>query len=93
VNSVDDGEWTEYTIHVEKAGTYQLSATANAEKAGGKIAVIVNNVSAASDVNVPQSAQWQSIKLGNVQLMEGTNKLRVRAIAGGYNLLLLDLKR
>lgn len=92
VNSIEDGEWLEYTVTVEKAGTYQLSATTNAEKSIGKIALLVNNTQIA-DVSVPQSAQWQAVKLGNVQLLEGINKLRVRASAGGYNLLSLDIKR
>lgn len=93
VNSIDDGEWLEYTINVEKAGTYQLSARVNAEKIGGKIAVVVNNSQTASDVNIPQSTQWQLVKVGNVQLMEGINTLRVRASVGGYNLLSLDVKK
>lgn len=39
VNSIDDSEWLEYIMVVEKASAHQLSITVYAEKSCGKLAL------------------------------------------------------
>jgi len=92
INHIETGEWTEYTLEADQAGVYQLSAEVNAPVATGRIGVGVNNELLAVDAAVAQSEKWQPVKLANVKLLQGTNKIRIYAKAGGYHLLSLQLK-
>ncbi|MDO8345986.1 MAG: cellulase family glycosylhydrolase [Cellvibrio sp.] len=92
INHIEAGEWTEYTLEADQAGVYQLSAEVNAAVTTGRIGVSVNNELLAVDAAVTQSEKWQSVKLANVKLLQGTNKIRIYAKVGGYNLLSLQLK-
>jgi endoglucanase len=92
INHIEAGEWTEYTLETDQSGVYQLSAEVNAPVATGRIGVSVNNERLAVDVAVTQSEKWQPVKLANVKLLQGTNKIRIYANAGGYHLLSLQLK-
>lgn len=93
INHIETGEWTEYTIEVDKAGVYQLSMQANSAVDSGRITVSINNEMPAGETAIAKTAQWQSTVIGAVNLLQGTNKIRIYAKAGGYNLLALQLKK
>lgn len=86
VNQIETGEWLEYTIQVDKAGAYVLSAVVSAPESGGKINMIVNNQNLNLEVNVPASQNYQSVTISSVKLLQGANKLRIYSKAGAYNL-------
>ncbi len=89
VNHIEPGEWLEYTVTVDKPGRYRLFARTKAEQ--GEMEVRVNNTSIVRAV-LPASNDWKVQLLGEVGLQQGTNKLRVKALQGGYELLDLQLK-
>ena len=93
INHIETGEWTEYTIEADKAGSYQLSVQVRAAVSTGRISVSINNAASANEAAIEKSDNWQSIKIGAVSLMQGTNKIRVYAKAGGYEFLSLQLKK
>jgi hypothetical protein len=92
INHIEAGEWTEYTLEADQAGVYGLSVEVKATVATGRLGVSVNNELLAVDTAVVQSEKWQQVKLANVKLLQGTNKIRIYANAGGYNLVSLQLK-
>lgn len=92
IDSIETGEWMEYTVEVDKAGVYKLSAEVNSAAATGRIGVSINNEALAVDAPVAQSDKWLLTSLANVKLQQGTNKIRIYAKNGGYNLLSLQLK-
>ncbi|WP_231591649.1 cellulase family glycosylhydrolase [Cellvibrio sp. pealriver] len=93
INHIETGEWTEYTIEADKAGSYTLTAQVKSTTDTGRIAVSVNNAPSASEAAIGQSDKWQSVAVGTITLLQGTNKIRIHAKAGGYELLSLQLKR
>jgi endoglucanase len=86
VNHIETGEWLEYTLQVDKAGTYKLAAVVKAPNGGGKISVSVNNQNLNADVNVPASQNYQSVTISGVKLLQGANRLRFYSKSGAYNL-------
>jgi endoglucanase len=93
INHIDTGEWVEYSINVARAGNYQLSAQVKSTADTGRISVSINNAELANEVAVGKLKRWQSVIVGNVKLMQGTNKIRVYATTGGYEFLSLQLKK
>lgn len=92
INHIETGEWTEYTVVADKAGSYQLSALVRAPVETGRINVSINNSVAENEVAIAASTNWQPVKMGSVNLLQGTNKIRVYAKSGGYEFLSLQLK-
>ncbi len=93
INHIETGEWTEYTVEADKAGSYQLSAQVRSTLETGRISVSINNAFAGNEAAIATSANWQPVKMGTVNLLQGTNKIRVYAKSGGYELLSLQLKK
>ncbi|WP_331343868.1 cellulase family glycosylhydrolase [Cellvibrio sp. UBA7661] len=93
INHIETGEWTEYTIEADKAGSYTLTAQVKSTTDTGRITVSVNNAPSVSEAAISQSDKWQSVAVGTITLLQGTNKIRIHAKAGGYELLSLQLKR
>lgn len=58
----------------------------------GRINVSVNNEPLTNEAVIGQFEDWRSIDLGKVNLLQGTNKIRVYSKVGGYELLSLQLK-
>lgn len=85
VNHIETGEWLEYTLQVDKAGTYDVAAVVKAANDGGKISLLANNQTIADGVSVPASQNYQSVTISSVNLLQGANKLRIYSKAGGYN--------
>lgn len=93
VNHIETGEWTEYSIEVDKAGSYTITAQVRSTVDTGSIALSVNNTSLDKNTVIGRSDKWQSVSIGNADLLQGTNKIRVYAKAGGYEFLSLQLKK
>lgn len=86
VNHIESGEWLEYTLVVAKAGRYQLSARTKTALGSAQIAVTLNNQPLTPAAIAP-SNRWQLQPLGELALQPGRNKLRIKAVSGGYELL------
>ncbi|WP_225318837.1 cellulase family glycosylhydrolase [Cellvibrio sp. KY-GH-1] len=86
VTHFEAGEWLDYTVQVDKAGTYELAAVVKAPNGDGKMSVSVNNQNLNADVNVPASQNYQSVTISSVKLLQGANRLRFYSKSGAYNL-------
>lgn len=88
VFNIEDGEWLQYTIDVEKAGNYTIAFKTASDKDGGKVSFSANNVKLISALDVPNTKDlktWEEIKVKDIQLKKGINKFRVLADVGGFN--------
>ncbi|ACE83242.1 cellulase family glycosylhydrolase [Cellvibrio japonicus] len=90
VNHIEAGEWLEYTIEVDKAAHYTISASVRAAVAESRLGVRVNQVEQVEQA-LAASADWYNQVLGVVELQQGTNKVRVQTSTGGFELLSLGI--
>ncbi|WP_235853569.1 fibronectin type III domain-containing protein [Halosimplex salinum] len=89
VGYIDTGEWLEYTVQVESAGSRTATVNVAAgEGGGGSLRIDVDGETIATQ-DVWQTggwSNWQEIRVGDVSLPEGEHVLRVTAESGAWNL-------
>jgi endoglucanase len=90
VDNIEDNEWLQYTLNVNKQATYTVKLAASAEAGKGKISFMVNDKKVVTSI-VPTNTKigadnWNAIEFKNIKLLKGNNKIRVYAEEGGYNL-------
>ncbi|GIQ69039.1 glycoside hydrolase family 81 [Xylanibacillus composti] len=87
VGWIDTGDWLEYEVDVQAAGTYTVKYRIASLEAGGEIRLQSNgNTLLATTVPVTGGWQnWQTVT-GTVALNAGVQTLRLYAGAGGFNL-------
>lgn len=85
VDHIETGEWLQYSINADSAGTYRLVLGVSAATAPGKIAVSINNALVDTlEVPVTDAAtQWKNLVLPWISLMPGHNLVVLRAEQGG----------
>jgi alpha-L-fucosidase 2 len=74
------GEWVEYTVNVEHAGTYDIILRASTDGDGKTISLTTDGVSLANDVAVTNTAGWQEwtdITIPDIELQSGEQVLRL----------------
>ena len=89
VGWIEDGEWLQYTIPVEKQGNYTLSFRIAAKQEGGKFYLTMDGQQVGSNMNVPKTGgdqRWQTLEMKPVFLESGTHTFRIRIDTGGFNL-------
>ncbi len=89
VFSIEDGEWLQYTVQVQKNGKYNISFQAAADSLDGKIIVIEKEQPLLENVPVkatPGTTSWQWTTPQAVTLSKGVHQLRIKAVQGGYKL-------
>jgi hypothetical protein len=93
VGWMDSGEWLEYTVNVQTAGTYTLRARVASNAAGGSFRVELGGVDKTGSVAVATTGGWQNWVdiTRNVTLSAGTQILRFSVISSGFNLNYLQL--
>jgi len=88
VNHIEKGEWLQYTVKVAQKGNYTLKVNAAADQANGRITVLIDGKTVASDVvvlNTRNMKKFATFEIKNVPLKAGWQKIRVFAANGGYN--------
>jgi endoglucanase len=89
VFSIEDGEWLQYTVSVEKAGSYKIAATVAAAADSGRLSLLCDDKLLARDVTIPATGgttSWQVVGLKDVELPKGIHRLRIIADKGGFDL-------
>jgi len=74
------GEWLEYTVQVGAAGKYDLDLRVAASGTGRTLSITMDGKNIASNVSIPNTNGWQSwqtITVRNVELVAGTQVMRV----------------
>lgn len=88
VNSIESGEWLQYTLNVKESGVYTLKLDLAAGNTDGKLSILVNGAAAAAGVSVPDTGgpnNFQQLEIKNIKLGKGKQVLRVLADTGGFN--------
>jgi len=74
------GEWLEYTVSVEKTGSYDIVLRASTDGDGKTVSLTTNGVPLANEVAITNTAGWQEwtdITIPNVELEAGEQILRL----------------
>lgn len=88
IGYVAAGEWIEYSILVQKAGTYEISAQVASMNGGGKFNFQFGATKTAN-ILVPATGSWTTTKTvkSRVNLSEGQQVMRVNVVSEpGFNL-------
>lgn len=82
------GEWLNYTVNVQSAGTYTLGLRVASAGGGGRVYVTFAGSNKTGTLTVPATGGWQSWTTINatVNLSAGTQVMRVIFENGGINL-------
>ncbi|NHA06160.1 cellulase family glycosylhydrolase [Mucilaginibacter sp. HC2] len=89
VDHIETTEWTQYTIQAKTAGVYSVKLKVAAATDDAKLSLHINGADQAKEIAVPNTGglkTWQVITVKDIRLKAGTNKVRVYANKGGYNL-------
>ncbi|NNF07528.1 MAG: carbohydrate-binding protein, partial [Candidatus Eisenbacteria bacterium] len=81
------GEWTEYTVSVATAGTYDFEARVASQSTGGTFHLEFNGVDETGTVTVPVTGGWQSWTTVSftATLSAGTQVMRFVVGSGSFN--------
>ncbi|MDN5289068.1 MAG: carbohydrate-binding protein [Mucilaginibacter sp.] len=89
VDHIESGEWLQYTIQVKTAGVYSVSLKVASGADDAKLSINVNGADQAKEVAIPNTGGlkvWKTFAVKDISLKAGSNKVRVYANKGGYNL-------
>ena len=88
VSYIEDGEWLQYTVNLEKAEKFAVDIRYSCKKAGGKVYLADEKGNRLSEViTLPSSGgKWANISLGTISLKNGINKIRIHFEKGNFNL-------
>ena len=89
------GEWLEYTIQVEQAGSYRLRArTARGASGTRTVRFLFDGVDKTGSLVVPATGNWESyttVESGRFDLAAGVQILRVDVTSAGFNLNWIEI--
>ncbi|HYC27373.1 MAG TPA: cellulase family glycosylhydrolase, partial [Chitinophagaceae bacterium] len=81
VGNIEDGEWLQYTITVDKKAPYELKIVAAST---GNVTVYVDGKPAVENAALSSNG-WQTQSLGKLNLDKGKHMIKVQANKGGFN--------
>lgn len=90
VFQIEDGEWLQYTIDVQTTGKYNVSFLVRPQSANGKI-TLMETAKRLGDLGLPAPSEkdkhaWIAVTMKDITLQKGTNRIRVVATKGGFDL-------
>ncbi|MBL9129448.1 MAG: carbohydrate-binding protein, partial [Verrucomicrobiales bacterium] len=95
VGNIAGGEWLDYTIRVEAAGTYRLRARTARGSSGARSArFLVDGADATGLLVIPATGSWTSyatVESVAFELAAGTHILRVDMDRGGFDLNWIEI--
>ncbi|RZM07260.1 MAG: carbohydrate-binding protein, partial [Pedobacter sp.] len=89
VNSIERGEWLQYTLNVSRSGTYTLKISTAATHSKGKLSILLDEKVVAESISVPLSGgshKFVAFRIKDIKLRQGERKIRIRADEGDFNL-------
>ena len=89
VGSIQDGEWLQYTLNVLKSGNYNFNFSVASVNDDSKFSLSSNGRMLVNEVDVPKTGDmltWQTVTVKNIHVAAGRNRIRIKAIKGGFNL-------
>lgn len=87
VGYLDAGDWLNYKVNVQTAGTYHIQYRVASQAGGGSIQLKKDSSILATTI-VPATGDWQNwiTVTDSAVLVAGEQTLRIQVPAGGYNL-------
>jgi len=81
------GEWVEYTVDVEEAGTYKLDLRVACDGDGRSVILSMDGTNITEEIEIPNTGGWQTwetVTIDNVALSAGEQVLRLEIGAMDY---------
>ncbi|MGL1886892.1 MAG: carbohydrate-binding protein [Reichenbachiella sp.] len=94
VGWIDTDDWMEYSIDVQTAGQYFLSARVAAQAAEGSLQLIDKDDNILTTIAVPVTGGWQSwasVESSAFDLEAGVQRVVLKALSSGFNLNSFEL--
>ncbi|MCD1257275.1 family 16 glycosylhydrolase [Paenibacillus athensensis] len=84
---IDAGDWMDYTVNVQTAGTYNVDFRVSSPYTGTQLQ-LKSGATTLATVNVPSTGGWQTWQTvtASVNLSAGSQTLRIYAPTNGWNL-------
>lgn len=86
---IDEGDWLEYSIDIESAGTYYLASRTAAKSLAGSFQLLDENGGVLATVSTPVTGGWQNWKTvlsEGFYLEPGIQRITVLSLAKDFNL-------
>jgi hypothetical protein len=80
VFSIEDGEWLQYTVNVTDPGSYTIVFSFSASDNAGRLSLLSDGRPLAENV----ATGGRTVKIKNIHLKAGLNRLKVVAVKGGF---------
>ncbi len=94
VTDIEDGEWLEYTVHVNETGNYYFHFRVNNQEEMGTLHVELDGVDITGPVNIPQTQSWANVALiSDVALLEGDHVMQLFFDVGNFDLNLVEIEK
>lgn len=96
VNSIEKGEWLQYTINVTKKGIYTLKLSVASNQADSKLSITIDGKSVANAIIIPNTGSekiFNIMELKNIPLKAGKQVIKVLSDTGGYNFSSLQFSK
>jgi beta-glucanase (GH16 family) len=94
VGWIDGNDWMEYNVNIPLAGEYILSIRSASLSGGGNLN-IASDGSSLANISISTTGGWQAwetIESPGFSLVQGEQKIRLKAVTGGFNLNWFELK-
>lgn len=89
VSNIVLGEWLEYSLNIQKPGTYQLEVKVAAEMEGKSFRIELDGRNISGNIMVPVTGgmqSWETVSINTPVLASGPGKLRLYAASTAFNL-------
>ncbi|MEW5251733.1 carbohydrate-binding protein [Microbulbifer sp. 2201CG32-9] len=96
VGYIDTGDWMSYKVQVPVSGVYTVDYRVAAPDSGGRLQLEARGGSPVyGQMDIPNTGAWQSWSTiqHQVQLEAGERELAIAALASGWNINWLDIRR
>jgi hypothetical protein len=93
---IQNGEWVEYTVMVNETAKYNFSFRVATQMSSQSFGLLVDNVSVAASVSVPNTGGWQTwttITVPNINLTQGQHVLRLAFASEFFNINYFDVEK
>lgn len=87
VGWIDAGDWMDYNVYIEKAGTYSTEFRIASKPGNGQLEMLVNG-NRATMLTIEKTGGWQNwaTLTATSELIAGNQAIRIQAPSGGWNI-------
>lgn len=96
VNSIEKGEWLQYTLNVGRSGNYTVKLSTAATHSKGRLSILLNEKVVAESVIVPASGgnhKFAAFGIKNILLKRGEQKIKICADEGDFSLSYIEVMK